>query len=460
MRSPKRQHPIRILSAFSRFLFLLLFPLPFIGTPLYSPFNFLFLSIFFTLGILWFWNFRFFRRSSSFYQEKGILFHSKLTLPLSSIHTIGIKTGPFQRLIGASTLFLDTPGGSQKKPNISLVVFRRRFIQWWNSLPLSGWVKAKNRYILWMSATWSNPASGLLLFAALINRTGKIFGQELADELYQTANRPAYLIALGIPPVAAGVGIFLLIGWLFAFFHLFLRYCNFSATQTGSTIAISRGILPRTRQLIFKKSICAVSIQQTLSLRLFHVSSVHLHLTATGKEKNDKKMVLASARPSELHAFLPFLNESPIVRIVPAPAARKSFLLFPLSCLLFILLLLVVLHRSSYISLFFFFLPVLLWLLAVRILASRETSLSILSDGCIAQGYHRFSLYTAFIPFQNLQYVSIRQNPFQKISGRCTLRLYIGAEKQKYFALRHLNFSQCHHCVSFLLSNGTSPSTL
>lgn len=75
-----------------------------------------------------------------------------------------------------------------------------------------------------MSALWSNPMTGLLLLAPLIEKTGNILGKEFNSIVIKSVDFRTNLVSVGITPAAATIANILVLGWavamLFQFFQI------------------------------------------------------------------------------------------------------------------------------------------------------------------------------------------------------------------------------------------------
>ena len=344
-----------------------------------------------------------------------------------------------------------------------LVLSKKRLLYLWNTMTehKKQIYRASNTRILLMAASWSNPASGLLLVGALFNRAGKIIGQQLTERIYETVNKSYLLAAIGLPPAAAFFGYLLAASWAVAFLHQFLHYVNFSigvVPTAGNTsmiinsddnaITATRGLLVKNKQLLSRNAICAVSIRQTLVMRIFKLYSAYLHIFGSGKEKGDRSLLFAAISNQELRRNLTTIFHPNLLSSAnkqnqthPTKSALSSFLFAPLSALACSTVSIIILYwiYPKFAPLVFFLLPPILWQLAIHLYAWQNSMLCVKNDIIIASGYRRLTLYTAYIPHNQLQRISVKQNFVQRFSGQCTLRICTPAEKTGCFVINHLN---------------------
>lgn len=382
------------------------------------------------------------------YWKNGFLLKRELLIPAEHIASAFLRTNPILHLFGAGKLMLDTPAANAKKPSLTLFLRKEELAEWWESLreAVPHRYKANVIPVVLMAASWSNPASGLLLVAVILDRAGKILGEELTSELYQSVNQTQQLIAWGLPPAVALFGWLLALGWFLAFLVQMFRYAFFTVEKTSFGTLISRGAVVKSRQLLTEQSVRAVSVRQTLVMRLLRRFSVYLHTIGSGKEKGDRSLLLAAASQKDMRFHLErfYPKEAPFFwaqqkKIQPPRGSLLGFVLGPLwqVALIIAVYLLFVRYVSIFAPLVLFFLVFPIYHLILHILAWKKSFLALSQDCVTACGYVQGQLYTAVLPIESLQAVVIRQNPLQRISGRCHVRLCVGTELGACFDLYH-----------------------
>lgn len=461
----KHLHPITIWNYLSKYAFFLIIPI--VQTLLARPTGWILLSnlfvliFFLALAVFQYLSCSYSIGDREFTYRSGILFRIRRTIPMQRFLSATVRCNPLLSLISAAQLYLDTPAGSRKNADVVMTLNKRGLQNLWNSMTVNHKrvYRASNKRILLMAASWSNPASGLLLAGALLNRTGKIVGQALTQRLYEAVNQSYVLVAIGIPPATALLGYLLAAGWAVAFLHQFLHYANFSIGTVPSNpntfiraeedfLTTQRGLFVKNRQLLSRDAICAVSIRQTLVMRIFKLYSAYLHTFGSGKEKGDRSLLFAAIRKPELRQYLTAIFRKPLFSTKnslnnthPSKAALFSFLFTPLLLLICLLVLISLLYwlYPEFAPLLFFFVPPVLWQLAIHFFAWKGSMLLVEKDKILASGYRCLTLYTACIPREQLQRVSVKQTFVQRFSGRCNVYLCTGAEKTGCFTVNNLD---------------------
>jgi uncharacterized membrane protein YdbT with pleckstrin-like domain len=463
----KHMHPITIWNFLSRFSFLLILPVvqALLARPrgwiLFS--NLLVLLLFVALAIFQYFSCGYHIGDREFTYKSGIILRKSQSIPTQNFLSAIVRLNPLLSIVGAAQLYLDTPAGRKKNADIMMVLHKKGLLNLWNSMTVHHRqvYRASNKRILIMAAAWSNPATGLLLVGALLNRAGKIVGRELTERLYAAVNQSYVLVAFGIPPATALLGYLLAAGWAVALIYQFLRYAIFSVGTVSANdhapvyirseedfITVTRGLFIKNKQLLSRDAICAVSIQQTLIMRLLKLYSSYLHTIGSGKEKGDRSMLFAAIHKPELRQYMAAIFRKNLFSTNgcknvthPTKSALVSFLFTPLLFLFCVLALIGVLYwfYPEFAPLLFFFLPPILWQLAIHFYAWKSSMLLVEEDRILVSGYRNLTLYTACIPREQSQRISVQQNFIQRFSGRCTLRVCTGAEKTGCFVVNNLD---------------------
>ena len=273
--------------------------------------------------------------------NKGIVFKKKIKIPTSNIHSIAIKETVFSGLFKAVRFSLDTPANKNKSTDVRIFFSFEEAKNIINSIIKQG--KKQQVYeasigkILLMAIAWSNPVAILLIVVPFINHIGKILGTEISQRIYNSLNISLYIIALGIPPLIAGISYLMVALFLLAMFvHLF-RYSNFKTVLFEDNIVIKRGLITKTKKIINREKINAFIIHQTLFMSLFKQYSLYASAIGLSKDKGDKSLILA---PEKLKSLLikidHFIKLEPLPKaeILSSKKAIKSFLFIPISLFL------------------------------------------------------------------------------------------------------------------------------
>ncbi|MCI9273445.1 MAG: PH domain-containing protein [Clostridiales bacterium] len=383
--------------------------------------------------------------------QRGLFFQRQMRIPYRCFDSVTVKQTLAPALFGAARLFLDTPAGGKKHADVGLTLSRKYL--WRTAVAVYPICRQELLYragawrILLMSAFWSNPGTGLLLVAPFIKRMGDVLGAEISERLYSTVDLSLQLAAWGIPPVSAALAYLLFAGWVIALLVQLFRYGNFKLFRCNDLLTIRRGLVNSSQRMFRSSRVSALSIRQTLLMRMFRLYSGYVHNIGSGKDKGDRSMLVAAASHQELACLLqravpglPTRHKEPIR---PPKGTVKSYLLTPLWFAAgFFAVTLSPYLFGSYSRLFslvsVFAAPFFCWWCALRFAAQRTAGLSREQEALLISGYRRLTLYFASIPWDRVQMVSISQSPFQRRSRRCNVRVHLYSESSESFVVKHL----------------------
>lgn len=386
-----------------------------------------------------------------FYLKKGIFIKKTLLMPYRCIHSIEIKRNLIRSFFGAARLSLDTPSRQKSSTDIKLTLSYKALENTVKSIfplkELSLIYKAKKFKIFMTCISWSNPATSLLLSVPFINKMGKILSSEISDRIYSTVNIGIKFLAVGIPPLAAGLAYLILFGWMMGFFVQLVRYYNFKLFKNNDDIIIKRGFINKTEQIINITNINAISVKQTLIMKILKLYTTYINIIGIGKEKGEQRMLIAASSKKELNLYLGNLLSLELVSKKDVFPPKKAFLSYIRTPLIFIFILFIgffilFLFFSVYIKvamfLTMFIFIFLLWWLAIRILGYKSSGISIYKGSILVSGYRHLSLITSIISLKKVQFISIKQNPFQYFSGLATVKVYFFSEQADYFKVKQI----------------------
>lgn len=464
----KKQHPFAMLSKLTASAILLLLPL--LQQILYRPQNAieiigstgisaLYAAAIITGAIIFYNTCRYKRLTNGIYIERGVLVKRKFTIPFKNISTITVERSIIAAVFGAAKFSIDTPAGFGKKRDISLYMSRGRvqFIttKLLNCFKTSYLYTAGNFRMVLMSALWSNPMTGLLLLAPLIQKTGNIIGREFNNIVIQSVDFRITLISIGITPAAATIANILVLGWAVAMVFQFFRYARFSSRRIGDFIAIVRGIGIKNERYTKVNEISALTISSTLSMAMLKLRSAGIFAVGSGKDKGDKSLIAIAANNKELAAAIRGIvgfNTHYKRQLRPEKSRLFSYIMVPLIATITVfaavnLLIFVPILDDLYFTALVISLAPLVWWIAFRVYAFYKSAIGYNKTCAIFCGYRRLSLVRYIIPYEHIQFIEIRQNIFQKHSGFCNVRVYLYYEERAVHTVKHLRLGDAEEIV-------------
>lgn len=467
-RSLRKQHPFAMLSKLTGSALLLL--LPVIQQLLYRPQNAfeiistmgisaIYAIAVITVAIIFYNTCRYKNIGHGIYIERGVLIKRKFTVPFENVSTVTVERNIFAAIFGAARLSVDTPAGFGKKRDISLYMNKSKvefmINKMFSGLKSTFLYTADNFRMILMSALWSNPMSGLLLLAPLIQKTGNILGQEFNSIVIESVDFRTDLISIGITPAAATIANILVLGWVVAMMFQFFRYARFSSRRIGEYVAIKRGIGRKNERYTKVHEISAVTINRTLSMAIFKLQSAGIFAVGSGKDKGDKSLIAIAANEKELNSAINGIvgfdthyekklsaDKSRLFSYILIPIIVTGVVLLAVSLLIFVPLL-----DDLYFTALLISLAPLIWWIAFRIYAFHHASLGYNKTCAIFCGYKKWSLTKYVIPYEHIQFIEVRQNLFQKHSGYCNVRAYLYYEERASHTVKHLKLSDAQKMI-------------
>ena len=87
------------------------------------------------------------------------------------------------------------------------------------------------------------------------------------------------------------------------------------------------------------------------------------------------------------------------------------------------------------------------WWLAVRLIAYKISYISVHGDTVLLNSYKRLSLIHTSIKLDKIQKIRVTQNPMQRLSDLCNMKIYIYSNRHEYFIIRRIPYSSVENIV-------------
>lgn len=391
--------------------------------------------------------------------KNGFFVKKYFNVPFEKIQTINFHKNIIAWFCGALKVSFDTPAGLSKVYDISLYLSKK------NTKYIRKKIEANNKpkyiyrsgnfRILLMSAFWSNPAAGLLFAAPFISKMGNIVGQEITDILYNSMDFFWKTVAFNISPAATTVANVLIFGWTVAVLAQFFRYGRFESYRQGDYIVVSRGIINKNISFTRADRIAAVTINQSLLMHILNLYSSGIFTIGAGKLKGDKSLIIAAEKKDKLYRSLKstvhFSAKEKKV-IYPQKNVIFSYICIPVYITVGVILLIMIADYFTVINELFKIIMVfavipLLWWIVFRLFSYRYSHLAVNENYLIVCGYKIWTLKKYIIPFDKIQYISIKQNIFQRRKGMCDIKVYLYFEKRAFHIVRHISKNKAEDLI-------------
>lgn len=394
-----------------------------------------------------------------FYWQKGVFIRRFSKISNQDIHSVIIEKKYPSALFGAREIRLLVPSKYKNVSQIHLFLSKDKIIntiqEIYGGRSKIQLYKTNNLRLLLMALSWSNSLTGLLILAPFIKNIGDLFGEKYSQLLYKNLDISSYIVYIGVPPLAAFIAGFLIVGWAAAFFIQFIRYYNFTTEKSDKEIFISRGWINKHLFIIQKEKINSITVKQSLLMQLLKLHSIYLHTINTGTQKGDRSLLVpgekANIADKVLKEFVN-LNCSCKREVKPNKDAIIGYVMAPGICIILLvsvfILFRVINFFSSIVQIFWMFCMIILvvWLV-FRYIAFKNSSLVVTDKAVLINYFSMMTLTRNIISYDKLQFVEISQNFMQKKSGNCNFKVYIYSVKKSGFSVSDINFNKASELI-------------
>ena len=400
-----------------------------------------------------------------FFIEKGVFIKRKVKIPRRKIHSISLKETVASGLFGAVNFEIDTIA---KKNTIDFNIFFKNKVATdivKNLLTLKEKkysCKAGVFKTALISILWANPVTIILIAIPFIKQTGKILGDEISKRLYSGLDMTFYLISLGISPVIAGIIFITFSLFILTVLINFFRYSNFKTIFLKDTIIVNRGLIAKTKKVINLKSINAVVSSQSSFMNILGRHNLYVNVVSSDADKDEKSLIimLETMKMVSLISSLILKSGEPCSEILkPNRKSKKSFIAFPLLCMGVTVITFIMLKKGIWyneiIRLLLIFLTIfeVFWV-SFRLFSYKKISVYMCRNSkgkiLVVSSFKRFSNYVAYIPYERIQALEIKRNPFQILSNTANLKVYIYSQSGSCFLAKHLNLKELKTLLKML----------
>lgn len=452
-----RQHPIKLLSYTTRYFWLLLIPL---ARSLYSILldvdawktwiagawlDLVVLGAVF--GFAWI---RWISIYFSFDNEritvtKGVIAESETTVLYSEISTLSITQNFLYRLFGACTVKIGTNAGFMDNADVTIVMTKPNADRLYDCMKNSKvksllYSVSPNKVRLWVfSLLFSSTLSGAVLTVALLLETSQMIDREIEarlilDTLTEAANRFGQFV----PPIAAGFAIVIGVAWVISFVSNIFSFWDHVITKSRDSIYTRSGLFIKNRNIIALDKINCLELRQNLGARIFGVSTLNVHACGFGtKSRSESSVLLPITTKKEIRGTLQeIFPEYPKPKLT-LKSSIKSYMgfyfwpviwaLIPPAALWLMYYLLPTWYTVAEPAVFIAEIPAV-WLAIVKTYSMFATGIGF-NEGYLTMSYSRiFAFRTVIAPKERIAKIVIRQSPFQRLSGNCSVRVYTASD--------------------------------
>lgn len=466
-----RQHPIKLFSYTTKYFWLLIIP---VLRSLYAIFfegdswekwitgawlDLLVLAA--IIGFAWLrWSsVEFSFDDKSLTVHKGIFFTVSEQVFYPQISTISIYQGFLYRALGACTVKIGTNAGVLDKADVSIVMKKSDADKFYQAAKASR-VKSLNYSVspnklrlLLFSFIFSSSFSGVAIMIALLLEAGSMIDRRAEAQLIlNTLTDALNKAATYVPPILAGVALFVGVTWIFSFVNNIFYFWDHILTKCSDTLYIRSGLIAERRDIISLDKINFIDFRQNLLARLFKISSLSIHAAGFGGTgRSEMSVIMPITTKKELGStILEVFPEYPMPKITMKSDIKsyKGFYVWPF--LFFVIPLCgfwalkafapewyAVAEPAMLISL----IPAV-WLTIVKTAALFSTGIGF-EKNYISLRYAKFlAFHTVIMPKNRIAKIQLRQSLFQRLNGTCTLKIYSTTDSKKVHRIHGLRMDR------------------
>lgn len=454
-----RQHFVRLFSYTTRYFWLLIIPLI---RSLYSmsfEFNAFYvwlrgawLDLLVLAAILCFAWIRWLSVWFSFDNEKivlkkGVYLNVEDTVYYSQITTLSIKQGFLYRLLGASKVYIATNAGVFDRADVTITMRRGDANRFYSAVKgsrpksLNYSISPNKLRLLLFSLLFSSTLSGVLIIIALLIETGQIFDREIEARIFlNTLTEAVNRIAIYVPPIISVIILVIAGAWVLSFVSNLVMFWGFVLTKCSDSLYVKSGIWAKNRHIMLRSKINYIDIKQSFTSKVFNVSSLHANCSGYGSAGRDEMtVVLPITTRKEVNGAIKEVFPEyprPKIELKSNPRSYPGFYfwaivmaIIPVAGFLLIYFFLPSWYAVAYPAVAITLIPAI-WLALCKTLSMFITGVG-MSDGYITMRYSKmFTFHTIVAPKDRIAKVIIRQSPFQRMGGACSVMIYTSSDKK------------------------------
>ena len=299
-----------------------------------------------------------------------------------------------------------------------------------------------------LSVFWSNPVTGLIFIVPVLSKSGKIVGSELTNDIIQSSlNSNKNLFALYFSPAVSALIIIIISCWMISVLMVFLRYARFRSYRLENFIAISRGVINKSFLMTKTDGITAVTINQSLFMKILNIYSAGIFVIGSNKIKGDRSMIIAPESREKIYSGiyeLTGIDPNETESIYAEKHHLWSYIYLPVIlfviCLSGFIFSKMLGRLSSVIRvLLTICMFLILWWLVFRCFAYKHSHIALCGKNISICTFEKLTLKTYIIPVEKIQTVEISQNIFQLKKDTCNIKLSLFAEKKSTHKIKQLD---------------------
>ncbi len=386
----------------------------------------------------------------SIHVVKGLFCKISYEIPKEASKIIVLETNPILSLFGACRLKVYTEAGTKRRADESIPIRRSDAERLLASYEVKGETVQSNTYSsVVMSAALSSATAGVLLAIPIVKVAVSLLGKSipsLLPEIHDNQKLYEWMKTAGkYVPLVIGLG------YVISFAVLLLRNYKFSSVRSNKYIMLDAGKMPHRTVLLEARSVNAVKTVKAPLMLLADKCAVKFSACGYGRRRGEIGLLVPCVKPVFANGLIGWLLpqmgfKGETVRVDKKGIRRCVWL--PMGTLA------LTLTATTVVSAMFprFKMPAMavalpivmfcgVWL-AVRLYIARKGGVAFSNKGIWVKYRRSATVNELKCQKEDIESITIKQTPFDKRHGHCTLKLRLLDKNRDVAMLRYLDASE------------------
>lgn len=383
----------------------------------------------------------------SIHVVKGLFCKISYDIPNEASKIIVLETNPFLSGCGVCRLKIYTEAGKKRRADENIPIRRSDAKRLLESYRIQGETVQSNTYSsIVMSAALSSATAGVLLAIPIVKVAVSLLGKSipsLLPEIHDSHRLYEWFKLAGryVPLVIA-------LGYVISFVVLLLRNYKFSSVRSDRYIMLDAGKLPHRTVLLDSQSVKAVKTVKAPLMLLADKCAVKFSACGYGRRRGEIGLLVPCVKPTLANGLIGWLLPQMDFKGETIGVDKKGVRRCVWIPLIFLT---AVLTATTVVSTVFpkfklpltaVALPILMFCgvwLAVRLYIAKKGGIAFSKDGVWIKYRQSATVNELKCHATDIESISLRETPFDKRHGHCTVKLRL-FDKNRYTAsLRYLS---------------------
>lgn len=471
-----RQHPIKIIKYTAKYLWLLLLSLgKYLIATHFDIKSWVEANLFDLVILLAIFGFAFIRWITVYYElgkdriitHTGFLGMTETIVYFEEIASVSLCQGPISNLVHSCTVYIDTDAKCVQSTDIRIDLTKSRAMEIYHIISrkavssTSFVYKADKKQLFAFSLLFSSAISGAVVLLTILYQVYRITDDEFNKRLIDTVNDQVQIIE------SSGIWVYFLAGgsaialvFVLSFVSNLMRHWDLTCKRGKDFLRVRSGKGARRHHLLRKKYINYLDFTQSFLMKMFNICSVEVSCTGYGKRRKEISAIIpiTTSKDAVMSARM-LVPEFTLCKtqLKTNKACIPGFIILPaLSALVPVALGIVMQHFFPERKTQILFIEImtalpLLWLTIVKCEAAVSTEFGFSADNVTLSYCRWYTFHKIALKKERITKVAVRQNPFARLFGTCTVIFYTTGEKTRRHLVGGVNYKRT---IKLLKDNG------